>query len=196
MIWLTGDRGLDEQIEIFSNICKNALPKMEGYLARCEKTSAELVGADKELFDSTILLQAKLHCHGCRGAAMFGDAYREYKDKNYFAAFMMFGDCAAEFETANTEMQKSEKGIWKGFFANDCFADYKHTAYVVRKLMGIVRELGDNASHWKWQREIIYSPADKGVLTLLLWENHLEDAELYRAAKKRIGDGAYILPIE
>lgn len=196
LIWLTGDRELDEQTEIFSDICKRALPGMEAYLAQCEKTGAELGGAEKDLFNSIILLQAKLHYHGCRGAAMLADAYAEYKNKNYFAAFMMLGDCAAEFDAANSAMRNSEYGVWEGFYYNECFADYKHTAYVVRKLMGLAREFGDNASHWKWQREVIYSPTDKGVLTLLLWENHLEDTELYEAAKKRIGNGGYKLPIE
>ncbi|MCH5211833.1 MAG: glycosyl hydrolase 115 family protein [Oscillospiraceae bacterium] len=196
MKWFTGDVDLSGQIMRFSGICRDALPAIEEYLDECEKVSETLTGETKDLFDSVILLQAKLHYHGCKGAALFSNAYSEYQRKNYFGAFMILGDSAAEFEAANTAMRSSEKDVWQGYYYNECFADYKHTAYVVRKFMGVVREIGDNVSHWKWQREILYSPEDRGVLTLLLWENHLEDQELYEAAKQKIGNGEYRLPID
>ena len=63
------------------------------------------------------------------------------------------------------------------------------------KLMGIAREHGDNARHDLWYREIMYAPEDRGVYTLLVNDNHMEDGELYLAAKERIGAGEYELPI-
>ena len=42
----------------------------------------------------------------------------------------------------------------------------------------------------------MYAPEDRGVMTLLVNDNHMEDNELYIAAKKRIGKGQYKLPIE
>ena len=194
--WFTGDVHLDSQIMRFCKVCRDALGAIEQYLDKCESISETLAGGTKDIFDSVILLQAKLHYHGRKGAALFGDAYFEYEKKNYFGAFMLLGDCAAEFDAANKAMRSSEKGVWQGYYYNECLADYKHTAYVVRKLMGVAREIGDNASHWQWQREILYLREDRRVLTLLLWENHLEDQELYEAAKKKIGNGEYVLPID
>ncbi len=37
-------------------------------------------------------------------------------------------------------MRQAEYGVWQDFYYNDCFADVKHTAYMVRKVMGLVRE--------------------------------------------------------
>ena len=61
--------------------------------------------------------------------------------------------------------------------------DIKHTAYMIKKMMGFVREKGDNARHDKWYREAVYLPEDRGVLTLLVNDNHMTDWELYEAFK-------------
>ena len=50
--------------------------------------------------------------------------------------------------------------------------------------MGYVRELGDNSEHYSWQHEYCYDREDKGVLLLLLSENHKTDEELYQAMKR------------
>ena len=192
MEWLTGDMALDKQIRYFCRMCITGLVKLRAYLDKCLDVSAAL---DSRLFDSTILLQAKIHYHCCNGADLFGKAYGHYKNKNWFKAFMIFGDAAAEFDAANKAMRDSEYGIWQGFYFNECFADCKHTAYLLKKLMGIAREYGDNARHDLWYREIMYAPEDRGVYTLLVNDNHMEDGELYLAAKERIGAGEYELPI-
>ena len=192
MVWLTGDMALDDQIQFFCRMCTDGLPKLKAYYDKCLAASAEL---DSRLFDATILLQARIHYHCCNGADLFGKAYSHYKNKNWFKAFMLFGDAAAEFDAANAAMRDSEYGIWKGFYFNECFADCKHTAYLIKKLMGIARELGDNARHDLWYREIMYAPEDRGVYTLLVNDNHMEDRDLYLAAKDRIGEGKYELPI-
>ncbi len=192
MEWLTGDMALEKQIRFFCRMCMTGLVKLRAYLDKCLEVSAAL---DSRLFDSTILLQAKIHYHCCNGADLFGKAYGHYKNKNWFKAFMIFGDAAAEFEAANKAMRDSEYGIWQGFYFNECFADCKHTAYIIKKLMGIAREHGDNARHDKWYREIMYAPEDRGVYTLLVNDNHMEDWDLYLAAKDRIGEDKYELPI-
>ena len=193
MVWLTGDISLDEQLRFFCRMCAEGLPKLRAYLEKCLEVSAAL---DSRLFDSTVLLEARIHYHCCRGVELFGKAYGQYKDKNWFKAFMLLGDAAAEFDAANNAMRDSEYGIWQGFYFNECFADCKHTAYLIKKLMGIAREYGDNARHDLWYREVMYAPEDRGVYTLLVNDNHMEDGELYLAAKERIGAGEYELPIK
>ncbi|MBQ3427607.1 MAG: glycosyl hydrolase 115 family protein [Clostridia bacterium] len=196
MEWLTGDMPLDEQAQFFCRMCMRGLPRLKAYYDRCLEVSESLEGDIRKLFDSTILLQARIHYHCCSGADLFGKGCEHYKNKDMFRAFMVFGDAAEEFDAANMAMRGSEYGVWKGFYFNECFADCKHTAYMIKKLMGIAREYGDNARHDKWYREIMYAPEDRGVMTLLVNDNHMEDNELYIAAKKRIGKGQYKLPIE
>ncbi|MGN0182335.1 MAG: glycosyl hydrolase 115 family protein [Candidatus Ornithomonoglobus sp.] len=196
MRWLTGDMRIDGQIQMFCGICADGLENISRCYSECLSVSNTLAGDTKRLFDSTILLQAVIHYRCCKGAAFFGEAYAELKKKNYFGAFMLFGDSAAEFAEADKAMRESEYGIWSGFYFNECFADCKHTAYMVKKLMGVVREYGDNARHDKWYREIMYAPEDRGVMTLLVLDNHMEDWELYTEAKKKLGGGPYKLPID
>ena len=196
MRWFTGDIPLDEQIEKFSSMCERGLEKLRVYYEECEKVSSELIGDTKELFDATILLQAKIHYYCCKGAALFGKAYREYTDKKFFSSFMLFGDSAAMYEDANKAMRGSEYGVWSGFYFNECFADCKHSAYMINKLRGVVREMGDNISHYKWYRDLMYTRRDRSIMTLLVNDNHMEDQEIYEKAKKLMGDGPYALPID
>ncbi|MGM9935750.1 MAG: glycosyl hydrolase 115 family protein [Candidatus Ornithomonoglobus sp.] len=196
MRWLTGDMSIDKQIQMFCGMCADGLEKLSRYYSECLSVSGTMAGDTKRLFNSTILLQAVIHYCCCKGAAIFGEAYAELKKKNWFGAFMLFGDSAAEFAAADMAMRESEYGIWSGFYFNECFADCKHTAYMVKKLMGVVREYGDNARHDKWYREIMYAPEDRGVMTLLVLDNHMEDWELYTEAKKKLGSGPYKLPID
>ena len=73
---------------------------------------------------------------------------------------------------------------WSGFYFNDCFADYKHSAYMARKAMGTIREFGDNARHDKWYRDVMYAPEDRRIMLLLVLDNHMTDEELYKAMKE------------
>lgn len=196
MNWLTGDMPLDAQISLFCGICEQGLGKLELYHQKCVDAYSAFDGEGRELFRETILLQAKIHYYCCRGAALFGTAYKSYAEKDYFRAFMLFGNAAKDFDEANLAMRGSERGVWKGFYMNECFADCKHTAYMLKKLMGIAREFGDNARHDKWYREIVYSRKDRGVMTLLVNDNHMDDWELYLAACDKIGSGEYKLPID
>lgn len=90
---------------------------------------------------------------------------------------------AKQYETANQVMRNSEYGAFEGFFENDCFADIKHTAYMIRKLMGTVREYGDNIRHDSWYRELLYKPEDRQIFTQLVLDNHMTDEELWNALK-------------
>ena len=61
----------------------------------------------------------------------------------------------------------------------------KHSAYMIRKVMGIVRELGDNVRHDKWYRDYCYAEEDKGVFLQLVLDNHMTDEDLYEVMKDR-----------
>lgn len=179
--WLTGDIPLKEQCELLFSLCHNAEEKMEAYYAQCLRASTALTGQTRQLFDSTVLLQAGLHTYCLRGMLMCEKACHAYFEENYLDAFLAFGHSARLYAEADRLMHDSEHGIWKGFYDNDCFADIKHTAYMLKKMMGYVRELGDNARHDKWHREALYAVEDRRIMTQLVTDNHLTDEELWEA---------------
>ena len=100
---------------------------------------------------------------------------------------MELGGAAEEFIAADRALRDSERGVWRGFYANDCFADYKHTAYMLQKLMGCARELGDSPSHDSWYRQAYMEPEDRPIKALLVEDNHPTDWELYLKFKSREG---------
>lgn len=184
--WLLGvGVSLDNQIERFADYFRNNLVNIESFCNKCANISESLPQNIKPLFNSTIFMQTAIHYYCTKGIILFADGFSAYKDGDMKKAFILLGDGATYFKVANANMRLSEYGVWKGFYANDCFADIKHTAYMVEKLMGYVRELGDNARHDKWYREAVYAPEDRGVMTLLVNDNHMTDWELYKAFKAK-----------
>lgn len=182
--WLMGEHTLDEQIDIYADFCRQNLDNITKFYNRCLEISNLLDGDMKQLFDTTLVLQAAIHYYCTRGVIAFGDGYAKYLNGNFKSAFITLGDSSKEFYTAAKLMRDSEYDVWNGFYFNDCFADVKHTAYMVEKMMGYVRERGDNARHDKWYRDAVYAPEDRRVMTLLVDDNHMTDWELYEAFKK------------
>lgn len=182
--WVVGKDTFFEQTRKICDICRDGFDKIEAYFNECKKVSESLSNEVKRLFDATLFLQAKIHYYCAKGMITFGDAVAEFEKQNYKKAFVLAGDSAGLFDTAQTEMRGSEEGVWDGFYYNDCFADIKHSAYMIRKTMGVIREYGDNVRHDKWYRETVYAPEDRDVLLLLVTDNHMTDEELYEKMKE------------
>ena len=51
------------------------------------------------------------------------------------------------------------------------------------KVMGYIREWGDNIRHDEWYRDTMMAPEDRDVRLLLVWDHHPTDWELYEAMK-------------
>lgn len=184
--WLMGEQlPLDEQIEKFGDYFRKNLDNITGYCAECANISEALKPEEKPLFNSTLFMNAAVHYYCTIGAVLFADGYKSYGEGDFKRAFMLWGDSAVYFKTADANMRLSEYGVWKGFYFNDCFSDVKHTAYMVEKLMGLARERGDNARHDKWYRDAVYTKEDAKVFTQLVLDNHMTDWELYEAFKKK-----------
>lgn len=182
--WLTGDVGLTNQVQKFQEICRQKKEELEKLCLACTVTENGL--QQKNLLSATIGLHIKIHQTCRRGARCFARGYEALMEKDYEKAFLLFGDSAVWFDKGDALLRGAEYGVWKDFYKNDCFADIKHTAYMVRKVMGLVRELGDNARHDNWQRKFCYAPEDRDVYLLLLTDNHMTDQELYEEMKKRV----------
>ncbi len=170
--WFTGDIPLHEQLDKFAEACMEKLSNQEDLLSKI---------SDNEDGCCDLKLQVKMHYCGAMGFVLFKDAYENYLHKDYAEAFLSFGKSADCFEEVDKELKKNAMGVWQGFYDNECQADYKFSAYLIRKLMGLVRELGDNSEHYSWQYEYLYAKEDRGVKLILLTQNHATDEELYRA---------------
>ncbi len=182
MHWLTSDVPLLEQVQCFEKIVASSCEKMRAHYEKCLAVYDTMTDA-KDVFGATVLLQAKIYHYSIEGALKFFTGFYAMHEKRYMEAFMAFGESADYYTAADAAMHCSEYGVWSGFYFNECLADVKHTAYVVKKLMGYVRELGDNIRHDEWYRLAVYAPEDRDIYTLLINDNHMTDEELYTALK-------------
>lgn len=82
-------------------------------------------------------------------------------------------------------MRDREHGKWNGFYANECLADMKQSAWVLEGLMSYVRNMEDGPHYYKWQREFLYSEEDRRVMLVMNMENHLKDGELFRLMREK-----------
>lgn len=186
LYWIVGDVPYTKQVEKLCKMCACGLERLSGLVEQCEKVRKLLGQETLQLFDGTIYLQARIHAFCARGMVLFGEAFEAFKAQEYARAFVLFGRSAECFDAADKAMRDSEHGVWEGFYLNECLADIKHTAYMVRKVMGYVREFGDNVRHDKWYREYCYAKEDKKVFLLLVQDNHMTDWELYLTMKNSI----------
>ena len=74
--------------------------------------------------------------------------------------------------------------MWNGFYANDRFADFKFTAYMLRRLMFYIRNFGEGPGFWTWPRELFYDEQDKGVRLQMNIDNRDTDEALFEKLKQ------------
>lgn len=180
MEWLTGRKTLAEQIEHLAGICAVAEPRMKKLAADCIRA-----GLDTEETECLNLIRAQtqVHAYGMAGVRHFAAGYRAFTKKEYKKAFVEMGDCAVCFQKAEAALRDSEREEFVGFYENECLADLRHTAYMARKVMGYIREWGDNIRHDEWYRDTMIAPEDRDVRLLLVLDHHPTDWELYEAMK-------------
>ena len=172
--WFADAPSLTEQAAKFADVCARSVPGLRDLWEMCRESGAE-----------DITLHAWLQLSGAQGGAALGRGFEKLRRQDYLGAFMAFGDAAECFDRADRALRQAEKGVWRGFYANDCFADYKHTAFMLRKLRGYVRELGDSAAHDRWYRRAYMEEKDRAIRVLLVEDNHPTDLELYRRFRER-----------
>ncbi len=169
------------QVKWFGRTCLNGAPHFRELLKRCE----HMTGQTGTLWQDSVLLQVKLHTCCVEGVIKFAEGYEAFRIGEYQNAFRSLGDAADWFEKADAAMKDCGHGKWLGFYDNDCQTDIKETAYLLRLLMGFVRNMEDGPYFYRWQRDALYAPQDKKILLLLNEENHLTDSQLYETIKKK-----------
>ena len=180
--WIAGEGTFYEQAKRICGICETGLRKLEALDNLCLKTSENLCDNASALFDATIFLHVRIHLYCAQAMGRLGEAITACENKQWEKAFLLTSDSAEMFDKANQIMRDTEEGVWKGFYFNDCMADLKYSAYVLRKMRGVIRELGDSPNYAKWQRNIL-PLEERGVCSLLFTDNHYTDEELYQKMK-------------
>ena len=176
MKWATGNIPMAEQLKWFKEKCVKGEQNYYNFL---KKHTHDL----GKLYDSTIILHGRLHYHGYRGGSIFVRACEELLNKNYINAFYFIGLAAEEFETTNKILRESEYGVWRGFYENECFADFKFTAYMLRNFMFYIRNLADGPGFWNWPRELFYDAESKKVWLQMNHDNRDTDEVLFEKIK-------------
>ncbi|MDO5417484.1 MAG: glycosyl hydrolase 115 family protein [Lachnospiraceae bacterium] len=183
LLWCGPKESFGQQLRWFAGVCEAGEEGFSRLLLDCEQLAKQ---TDRDrLWKDSLLLQVRLHVFCIRGVLKFAKAYEEYEKADYFQAFYRLGQAADWFQAAQEAMMECEHDKWKGFYDNDCQTDVKETAYLLRLLMGYVRNLGDGPYFYQWQRQVIYAEEDRRVVLLTNEENHLTDAQLYQAMKRK-----------
>ncbi|MDO5398314.1 MAG: glycosyl hydrolase 115 family protein [bacterium] len=178
MKWATGDIPITAQLNWFYEKCAEGEKNYDVFL----KKHTHNLG---KLYDATIILHGRLHYHGYKGGALFTRACGELMNKNYINAYYLTGLASEEFETANRILRESEYGVWQGFYENECFADFKFTAYMLKNFMFYIRNLADGPGFWHWPRELFYDDCNKRVWLQMNHDNRDTDDVLFEKMKKR-----------
>ncbi|MGN1141572.1 MAG: glycosyl hydrolase 115 family protein [Oliverpabstia sp.] len=189
LLWATDEKTLEQQIHWYFELCRTAKRNYEKYLLECESADAAIIGAEaRELFRDSILLQARILYYCFTGAYKVCKSLLKAIHGKYKEAFYYAGCARQDYLSADLTMREREHGKWKAFYKNECLADVKQTAWVLKVLMGYVRNLGDGPHYYQWQREFLYSEEDRRVMLIMNMENHLEDEELFELMEARMGD--------
>lgn len=181
--WCIPAAGFGEQLTWFGDVCAQGYQAYSKLLERCEKAGKDA----GPLWEDSLVLQVKLHTYCAGGVLRFVKGYEAYRKGDYMESFYLIGQAADLFQQADTAMKERCHDKWKGFYDNDCQTDIKETAYLLRGLMGYVRNVDDGPYFYQWQRNVIYPERDRKILLLLNEENHLTDEQLYQEMKSRGG---------
>lgn len=194
LVWLTGKISLRKQVEWLEEKASGALPKMEAYYHACAalfeemEEKQELVQERQLVFDS-LLLQAAIHYKSLCAQKRLCCAFMDSMAGRQEAAFVGLGRAVEYILEATDAMEKACHGKWKGFYDNDCLTDVKFTGYMLKQLMGYVRNLGDGPHFYKWALRYQNTDEDQRVVLITNMRNHPTDWEMYLSMKESEGKG-------
>jgi hypothetical protein len=206
-LWFSNKKVLKAQIEEYKKVVETAVRGYEEYLKKCEEVAETLPEELKQRLGDLLIWQVKYQYYSFLGSlhicnameACFVDAEEgtgsSSKDKvidcisqgqdkegspDYLKGFYEAGIAAKTFRTGYKEMRSYEKGVFEGFFENDCEADIRQSFYVAKGLMSYMRFNGDGPHFYKWQRMYQQEAGGNKVHLILRIKKHLTDEELWQ----------------
>ena len=187
MKWAIDAPTLAEQIAWYKRKCEQAVEEYSALLLDCEAALPTLTGPGRTLFEDSIMLQAKLLQRTYEGSRLAMESLEYAIRKDWLLAFYTAGQAKEAYLAGDRAMREREHGCWHLFYANDCQADVKQSAWLMGVLMGVLRNFGDGPHFYQWQRQFIDPPEDAGIMLILNMENHLDDDELFHLMQARMG---------
>ena len=186
MRWAIDAPTLREQVLWYKGKCVDAVQTYSAHHANCQAVLPMLKEPYRTLFEDSLLMQAKLLLHTYEGSLLAMESLLSAMQADWLNAFYLSGKAKSKYLEADHTMRSREHGKWHLFYANDCQADVKQSAWLMSVLMGVLRNHGDGPHFYHWQRRFIDPPEDAEIMLILNYENHLDNDELFALMQARM----------
>lgn len=183
MKWAIDALTLKEQIAWYRAKCEQAVENCTVHQRDCAAAALTMAEPGATLLRDSLLMQSELLLHTYQGSLHAMDSLLCALDADWLNAFYLAGLAKDEYLAADRAMRTREHGHWRGFYANDCQADVKQSAWLMSMYMGVLRNNGDGPHFYRWQRRFTDAPGEADILLLLTTENHIDNDELFARMK-------------
>ena len=185
--WAAGERSLTEQVKWLYDKAEEALPGLQRYYEDCRAFLREpdhgKYARERQLFSDSVLLQAVIHYKSLMAEKMVCESYEDSLKGQQEQAFLKIGRSIEYLQEIMVAMKAADHDKWEGFYDNDCLTDVKFTVYMLRHVMGYIRNLGEGPHFYKWALKYGDGGINNGVVLITNMRNHLTDWEIYLVMK-------------
>ena len=186
MKWAIDAPPLKEQAAWYREKCRLAVQRYAALERTCARAVLDMTDTGATLMEDTLAMQARLLLHTYEGSLLAMDSLMQAMEEHWLEAFYLAGKAKAAYTAADAAMRQREHGPWHLYYANDCQADVKQSAWLMGVLMGVLRNHGDGPHFYRWQRQFIDPPEDAQIMLILNMENHLNNDELFTLMQARM----------
>lgn len=179
MKWAVDAPTLKKQVEWYREKCVQGEANYAAVLRTCQRALCDMTGSGGTLLQDTVAMQAELLQKTYQGSVHAMDSLLCAMEQDWLNAFYLAGKAKAAYLAADRAMRDREHGRWRMYYANDCQADVKQSAWLMGVLMGVLRNNGDGPHFYQWQRCFLDAPEDAQIMLILNMENHLDNDELF-----------------
>ena len=187
MKWAIDAPTLKEQVEWYRAKCMQAVENYTVALRICQRAMLDMTEPGATLMQDTVAMQSELLQKTYQGSVYAMDSLLAAMEEDWLTAFYLAGKAKAAYLAADRVMRAREHGKWHLYYANDCQADVKQSAWLMGVLMGVLRNSGDGPHFYQWQRRFLDAPEDAQIMLILNMENHLDNDELFALMQARLG---------
>ena len=185
MKWAIDEPTLWKQVLWYREKCVQAVSGYEALQRECAAQLTRMSGPGETLMRDSVMLQSEMLLHTYRGSLRAMDSLLAAMNADWLNAFYLAGLAKDAYLAADRAMRDREHGKWHMFYANDCQADVKQSAWLMGVLMGVLRVHGDGPHFYQWQRRFLDAPEDAQIMLILNMENHLDNDQLHAVMKAR-----------
>ena len=179
MKWANDAPTLKEQVEWYREKCVQGMDNFTAVLTDCRRAMLDMSETGATLMQDTVAMQAELLQKTYQGSVYAMDSLLCAMQENWLHAFYLAGKAKAAYLAADRVMRDREHGKWHLYYANDCQADVKQSAWLMGVLMGVLRNHGDGPHFYQWQRRFLDALENAQIMLILNMENHLDNDELF-----------------